>query len=82
LHYLPSETTFSLFLNRIPVKQKMSKLSTQEQDEPFVNSNAMEELLTQSPKNVVLPSSNKFPFWFGGSASAIATLLTHPLDLG
>ncbi|KAH7245670.1 mitochondrial carrier domain-containing protein [Fusarium tricinctum] len=41
----------------------------------------MEELLTQSPKNVVLPSSNKFPFWFGGSASAIATLLTHPLDL-
>lgn len=60
----------------------MSKLSTQERDEPLVNSNAIEVQLTQSPKNVVLPSSNKFPFWFGGSASAIATLLTHPLDLG
>jgi hypothetical protein len=32
--------------------------------------------------DALLPSSNKYPFWFGGSASAMATLLTHPLDLG
>ncbi|KAH7153774.1 mitochondrial carrier domain-containing protein [Fusarium sp. MPI-SDFR-AT-0072] len=39
--------------------------------------------ITMKPSSLdsLLPSSNKYPFWFGGSASAIATLLTHPLDL-
>ena len=23
-----------------------------------------------------------YPFWFGGTASCMATLFTHPLDLG
>lgn len=24
----------------------------------------------------------RYPFWFGGSASALAACATHPLDLG
>ncbi|KAG4270048.1 hypothetical protein FPRO04_11880 [Fusarium proliferatum] len=39
--------------------------------------------ITMNPSslNALSPSSNKYPFWFGGSANAMATLLTHPLDL-
>lgn len=27
-------------------------------------------------------SAIRYPFWFGGSASAMAACVTHPLDLG
>lgn len=28
------------------------------------------------------PPKVKYPFWFGGSASCFAAVVTHPLDLG
>lgn len=33
-------------------------------------------------KDDELESNIKYPFWFGGSASALAACVTHPLDLG
>ncbi|KAF5581451.1 mitochondrial dicarboxylate transporter [Fusarium pseudoanthophilum] len=41
----------------------------------------MTATIDHSPVDPLLPLSNKYPFWFGGSASAMATLFTHPLDL-
>ncbi|KAM5364916.1 hypothetical protein ACJA88_012758 [Fusarium oxysporum] len=59
----------------------MSNLSTQEEDNYLFKSNNMSITMKPSSVDALLPSSNKYPFWFGGSASAMATLLTHPLDL-
>ncbi|EXA33074.1 hypothetical protein FOVG_15679 [Fusarium oxysporum f. sp. pisi HDV247] len=59
----------------------MSNLSTQEEDNYLLKSNNMSITMKPSSVDALLPSSNKYPFWFGGSASAMATLLTHPLDL-
>lgn len=51
--------------------------------------------MAQAAKRVTLPELRKsedvkpvkktpihYPFWFGGSASCLATFFTHPLDLG
>jgi solute carrier family 25 (mitochondrial dicarboxylate transporter), member 10 len=33
-------------------------------------------------KEITRDTKIKYPFWFGGSASALAACVTHPLDLG
>ncbi|KAH6991618.1 mitochondrial carrier domain-containing protein [Fusarium venenatum] len=50
-------------------------------DDCSSNSSVIEGKAKSSIKHVSQPSPNKFPFWFGGTASAMASLLTHPLDL-
>lgn len=60
----------------------MSNLSTQQEEDYLQKSNDMSVTMRPSSVDASSSSSNKYPFWFGGSASAMATLLTHPLDLG
>ncbi|KAF5678578.1 mitochondrial dicarboxylate transporter [Fusarium denticulatum] len=59
----------------------MSKLSAQEEGGVLPKYNGIGRTMKLSSADVLLPPSKKYPFWFGGSASAMATLLTHPLDL-
>ncbi|KAI1038119.1 hypothetical protein LB503_011944, partial [Fusarium chuoi] len=59
----------------------MSNLSTQQEENYLLKSNKLSVAMRPSPVDASSTSSNKYPFWFGGSASAMATLLTHPLDL-
>lgn len=41
------------------------------------------EAKVQASKDKLLDAKNiHYPFWFGGSASCFAAMVTHPLDLG
>ncbi|KAF5024133.1 hypothetical protein F66182_3767 [Fusarium sp. NRRL 66182] len=59
----------------------MSELPFQEQSDSPASPNVADRDLKQHAQHVLSLRQIKFPFWFGGSASAMATLLTHPLDL-
>lgn len=40
------------------------------------------EAKATATKDKMVNTSIRYPFWFGGSASCIAAMVTHPLDLG
>ncbi|KAF4999952.1 hypothetical protein FDECE_11354 [Fusarium decemcellulare] len=49
---------------------------------PTLNPSKLAEMELKKPiTDHSVPVPRSYPFWFGGSASSMATLLTHPLDL-
>jgi hypothetical protein len=83
--FLVSQSSHSTFLCLWPSTEIncINALSLRDAHEPVIRMAHSGELKVSQFRNAHQSSPKlHYPFWFGGSASSFAAMVTHPLDLG